>query len=293
MNDDQNRPHNDFDRPDSDIVQPENNDPTFEDNSYDLELTSDDYSGDVYDEMDGDTDGSYNRGDYDNQSDVLADDSEVDNEVDNTTETKKSNKQQRYKLTTFLGPILFALVLLVNYLSSSGEFFPNTQSEITDRYTDLLSPAGFTFSIWSVIYIGVAITLASKFINSKNPEFVAEYKKIQPLNWLWMILNIAWIFTFAYEQLALSTFLIVLYTLTLGYLSYKVTSTPVLNENPLLLKWPIGLHFGWLIVATFPNLTTFLVSVGLDGTGMAGVIWAVVAMMVSMFEMMIPFSSSI
>lgn len=193
-------------------------------------------------------------------------------------EPEEKSSKNGTSFLKFLGIILFVFVLLVNYLSAATDVFPNTQAEITDTYTNLLAPAGFTFSIWSVIYIGVGITLAAKFINKNNPEFIEEYQKLQPFQWAWMILNIGWIFTFVYDQIAISSFLIVLYTLALGYLSYKVTSTPVLSANPLLLKWPIGLHFGWMIVATFANITTFLVKVGLRGTAFSGLLWTIVAL---------------
>src|SRR5699024_7883620 len=71
----------------------------------------------------------------------------------------------------FLSPILFILVLLINYLSAAGRTFPNTQAEINDQYTNLLSPAGFSFSIWSVIYLGVALTLAVRYIKRNNKRF--------------------------------------------------------------------------------------------------------------------------
>lgn len=212
-------------------------------------------------------------------------DSDFDSNQSSETQTKHSDYQASSHVSResnsffkFLGPVLFAIVLLVNYLSATATGFPSTQADITARYPDLLSPAGFTFSIWGIIYLGVAATLASRFLYTKDPEFSKEYKKIQPLNWAWMVLNIAWIFTFTYDQLAISTFIIVLYTLVLAFQSYMVSSTPALAKHLLMVKWPIGLHFGWLIVATFANLTTFLVQIGLNGTGASGVLWTVVAM---------------
>lgn len=260
---------------------------------------------DFYNQVDQENDSAYNRSDYDDLSDVKSDrvddtdydgnytevyeepDMASDSYSDRSPETRteqsdyqassQANKESNTFLK-FLGPILFAIVLLVNYLSGTGTGFPNTQADITARYPDLLSPAGFTFSIWGLIYLGVAASLATRFLYNKDPEFNREYKKIQPLNWAWMVLNIAWIFTFTYDQLGISSFIIVLYTLVLAVQSYMVSSTPALAKHKLMLKWPIGLHFGWLIIATFANITTFLVQMGLNGTGGAGILWTVVAM---------------
>lgn len=247
-----------------------------------------DRSDDFYDQLDETSEGSYNRDDYDDMSDVLGDEDYSDYEEydggfeDQTaaeTDTSVSSEKTGNQVLKFLGPVLFIVVLVVNYLSAmGGPGFPNTQAEITARHANLLAPAGFTFSIWGLIYLGVAATLLSRFIYSKDAEFIQEYKKLQPFNWVWMVLNIAWVFTFSYDQLGISTFIIVLYTLALAYQSYKVSNTPVLNKHKLMLKWPIGLHFGWLIAATFANLTVFLVQVGLNGTGAAGILWTLVAM---------------
>lgn len=237
------------------------------------------------DDLTTDPNEPYTRMDNDDDSDIFTEDQtdepygvydkEDDLNLPTDPEQKKAGSRN---FLQFLSPILFILVLLINYLSATGRTFPNTQAEINDQYTNLLSPAGFSFSIWSVIYLGVALTLAVRYIKGNDQRFLKEYKKLEPFNWAWMILNIGWIITFTYDQLAVSTFLIVLYAMALGYLSFKVTSTPALHDALLLLKWPIGLHFGWLIVAAFPNLTTVFVKYGLDGVGMAGVAWTVVAM---------------
>lgn len=245
-------------------------------------LTDDDLTSsysDTSEEMDDLTDGSYNRMDYDDESDVLTDDQAGEFNEETSTRTVPKQKSGAGNFLQYLSPVLFVFVLLFNYLSAAGSIFPNTQAEINDQYTNLLSPAGFSFSIWTLIYLGVVLTLVVKYIKGNNEGFLKEYKKLEPFNWAWMILNIGWVLTFSFDQIAASTFLIVLYTMAVGYLSYKVTSTPELSKNPLLLKWPIGLHFGWLIVATFANLTLTLVNYGLDGVGFAGVTWTVVAML--------------
>ncbi len=50
---------------------------------------------------------------------------------------------------------MFIVTIALNYLAAFGILFPYTQQEISDLHGNLLAPAGFTFSIWGIIYIGV------------------------------------------------------------------------------------------------------------------------------------------
>ena len=67
----------------------------------------------------------------------------------------------------WLGSIAaFVLVIVVNVLSSALPINGQTMPEISAKYPSLFTPAGFTFAIWSVIYLGLlsATVLQIKFI---------------------------------------------------------------------------------------------------------------------------------
>jgi len=185
------------------------------------------------------------------------------------------NKVNRWTL-----PILFIVVLLSNYLSAMGVLVPLTQAEVSNKYTNLLAPAGFTFSIWGIIYLGVILTLVFTFIKRNNEEFQNSFQgKISTLFIQWMVLNIIWIFTWSYEWLVISLIAIVLYAFVMMRLAGKVAKDPVLNKHKWFLVYPIGLHFGWMLAATFANLTTTLVSFGIPGTGWFGIAWTIAALL--------------
>lgn len=172
-------------------------------------------------------------------------------------------------------PIFFIMMLLFNFLSSFGVILPATQAEISDKYVNLVAPAGITFSIWSVIYLGMAAVVSIDFINIKNQEFVNHYRVlIQPRMLEWMALNILWLITWSYEWILVSLIVLLLYTSRIMNLTAVISRTPALRIKPWLLKFPMGLHLGWLLVASMANLTTYLVSLGVDGTGLWGIVWA-------------------
>lgn len=182
---------------------------------------------------------------------------------------------QRKKIRIWSLPLLFVGVMLINYLSATGIIFPNTQAEVSDKYVNLLAPAGFTFSIWSVIYFGVILSILGGFIYKNNDKFYRLYQKyIVPLFWAWMTLNIIWIVSWSYEWLFISVITIFLYAVVLFQLTKILHQHEILENSKWWLTYPIGLHAGWLIIATSANLTTLFVKAGMNGTGTLGVVWA-------------------
>lgn len=186
-----------------------------------------------------------------------------------------------YKYYRWLVPGFFVLMVGVNYLSTSAVIFPATQAEISDKYVNLLAPAGFTFSIWAVIYIGMLAVILIDFLKIKDDRLVFSYRtSIQARMVEWMSLNILWIISWSYEYLLVSLIAILLYTNSILKLVAIISRTPVLRQQTWQLKLPMGLHAGWLLVASFANLTTYLVSRGLSGTSFWGMIWASAAMVI-------------
>lgn len=186
-----------------------------------------------------------------------------------------------HKYYRWLIPVFFILVMAVNYLSTSGIIFPATQAEVSDKYINLLAPAGFTFSIWGVIYLGMVLVILIDFLKGKDETFQKAYRTlIQPRMIEWMAYNLLWIIAWSYEYILVSLIAILLYTNSIMRIVATISATPALRKNPWWLKYPMGLHLGWLLVASFANLTTYAVSVGMPGTGFWGMIWASAAMVI-------------
>ena len=161
--------------------------------------------------------------------------------------------------------ILFALTLFANYLSAAGLLFPYDQKMISDTYANYLAPAGFTFSIWGLIYLGMAVTLALPWLRGFSRTFQSFYQqKIMPVYVLWLGANLLWIIFWSYNLIFLALVTIVVYALSLLYLVRLLAGRLELsNTRPWLLKIPVGLHAGWLVFAAFANLMTLLIKGGI------------------------------
>lgn len=186
----------------------------------------------------------------------------------------------RFKLNHWYAIIGFIIVLLVNYLSAFGIIFPYTQAEVSDYYVNVLAPAGFVFSIWGLIYLGVVLNLSMGFSNSETTE---RYEGlVVPLMVLWMVFNIIWIVTWSFDLIFPALIAIILYTLVLMVLTNRVAEDQVLSDHTIRLALPIGLHTGWLMVASWTNLMTLMVKMGFDGTSNSAVIVSLIFLVIAL-----------
>lgn len=83
------------------------------------------------------------------------------------------------------------LAIAVNALANIVPFNGQTTGEISNRFQDYFTPAGYVFAIWGVIYIGfIAFTIFHSLESSR------WYPRMQRIGWLWVlscILNAAWL----------------------------------------------------------------------------------------------------
>ncbi len=176
--------------------------------------------------------------------------------------------------------ILFIIMLIINYLSSFGLLFPNTQQEISDLHQNLLAPAGFTFSIWGIIYLGMAVSLILPRVIRMSRDFNEfYYKKVMPYYILWIVFNILWIITWSFNKIFFALIAILLYTASLILLTKTLDSKrDLLSQKPWLLLFPVGLHTGWLTFASYANIMALLVKNGFNAFSIAGVLLTIFLM---------------
>ena len=144
--------------------------------------------------------------------------------------------------------IAYVLMVTTNALANILPINGQTTSEISNRLDVPFTPAGYVFSIWSLIYILLAIWLIIAFRNRNTDKAVA--RKIGSLFILSCILNAAWLFSFHYELFILSSVVIValLVTLIMIHQSYPK------GGNRFGGRLPFSFYLGWISVATIANI---------------------------------------
>jgi hypothetical protein len=156
--------------------------------------------------------------------------------------------------------LTFGATLYYNYLYGSGTAGTRSVGEISNQYPTLITPAGFTFSIWGLIYVLLFGFLIYQGWNllKKSPE-----KSLLPSGiWLGIsnLLNLAWIVIWCNEWLYLSAIVIVGLLISLLVLGnrLKIGSKSNSISQYLWVATPIAVYIGWVTVATLVNISVLV-----------------------------------
>jgi hypothetical protein len=168
------------------------------------------------------------------------------------------------------------LALTINILAVTLPLNGQDTGEISDRFQVYFVPAGYVFSIWSVIYIGWIAFIIFQFLPSQK-----ESPRLRRLGYLFAISNLAnaaWLFCWHYNQFGWSVLvmLALLGLLIAGYLRLNVNRSPVTRLEYWSVDVLFSVYLGWITVATVANITSWLYFVGWDGFGISAQAWAVI-----------------
>lgn len=175
--------------------------------------------------------------------------------------------------------LLLVATLFINTLGALGLINGLSQKQISDKYLTLITPSPSTFSIWSVIYSLLIISLIAMLIKKKDPYYESAISEISVLFWVSCILNIVWIVAFSYVLIELSVLFIFLFVITLSMICQKLLK--IQEGKRFLLPLSFGIYTGWLFIATVVNASAALAKVKWNGFGLAGYIWAIIMLTLS------------
>lgn len=168
----------------------------------------------------------------------------------------------------------FILVIVFNALSNALPFNDQTQTEIAARYPSLFTPAGFTFSIWGVIYLVLlAFVIYQALPSQRQNALIARLSVPFKIN---CVSNALWLVAWHYDQVALALLimLVILATLVIIYRELITQITQATFLQHLLLYLPFSLYTSWISVATIANASILQYARGWDALFMSPVSWA-------------------
>lgn len=172
--------------------------------------------------------------------------------------------------------VITIAVIVVNGLANALPLNGQTTGEISDRFEVYFVPAGYVFSIWGLIYLGLILFSVYQALPSQrdNPRL----RRIGYLYALSGVANVAWLFLWHYEQFVwtIVAMLVLLVSLIAIYLRLEIGRTRVSAAETWLVRVPFSIYLGWVTVATIANATQLLDYLGWNGWGIAPEWWAVI-----------------
>ena len=154
-----------------------------------------------------------------------------------------------------------AAVLLAIAINALSNFYPPAGKNIgqvsnTTFANVLITPAGYAFAIWGLIYIGlIAFSLYQALPAQRHQPAVAQ------VSWAVIsacLLQIFWVYAFltAHFWLSVALMLGILACLMVAYVQTR--SVQPGRAVRWLLKAPISVYFGWITVAAVVNVSSAL-----------------------------------
>jgi hypothetical protein len=188
----------------------------------------------------------------------------------------KDTLRQIVNALVILGTII--MNVLANALPLNGQ---NT-GDISDRFQVFFVPAGYVFSIWGLIYIGLLAFAVYQALPAHSQD--AVLRRIGYLPALSGVANVAWLFFWHYNLFGwtLVAMLLLLASLLAMYLRAGIGRAPVAGAGERwCVRVPFSVYLGWITVATIANVTDVLSLTPWNGWGLAPEMWAVVLLAVA------------
>jgi hypothetical protein len=163
--------------------------------------------------------------------------------------------------------------IVVNVLADALPINGLGTGQISDLFKVYFVPAGYVFSIWGLIYLGLMAFAVFQALPLQR-----ENPRLRSTGW-WICLgglaNIAWIFLWHYKMFALTVvaMLILLGTLIVTYLRLGIGRTKVSPGERYTTQLTFSIYLGWITVATVANITSLLDYLNWNRFGIAPEIW--------------------
>lgn len=147
-----------------------------------------------------------------------------------------------------------------------------TTGEISDRFEIYFVPAGYVFSIWSIIYLGLLAYTIYQALPSQAEDPVL--RKVAPYYWVGNLANAVWLFLWHYEVFNWTLPIMIIILASLLLINRNLSDAEGLNK--WMVKLPFSIYLGWISVATIANASQWLTYLNWNGWGIPAATWAVI-----------------
>jgi benzodiazapine receptor len=188
----------------------------------------------------------------------------------------KNAYMQAIKIWRWLA--LFSVIanVLFNYAYAAD----GTMTVVTDTYLTVFRPAGYAFSIWSIIYLGqIAYAVYALLPSQRN---ITQHGRQVVLLSVSSALSIVWIIAFTGYYITASELIIIsMLAFALALLRNAMNIVRGSSAGKWLVLVPFSMYAAWLSVATIANTFIWVKSMGWSGSAAQEQLWAIVLVIVA------------
>lgn len=159
----------------------------------------------------------------------------------------RKERERKLPFGIIVSWIALAATVACNVLFEMLKLGGTTAAEVSGQVFAWFTPAGYAFTIWAVIYLGLAAWLVS--ITRENGVRGQSFRLQTLLFTISCALNVAWLATFHFVHVGAALAIIIVLWGVLALL-YSVEQR---SRVPLVRRVPMSIYLGWISVATIAN----------------------------------------
>ena len=145
----------------------------------------------------------------------------------------------------------------------------------------MFTPAGFTFAIWSLIYLLLAVFVVYQALPAQRGN--GQLARISPWFQLGCAANVIWIFTWHNEWIGVTLLLMVILLVSLVriYRLLDIVDAAAPAASRWLVQLPFSVYLGWISVATIANVSAMQSALGWNELALEEVSWTLLKLAVA------------
>lgn len=139
-------------------------------------------------------------------------------------------------------------VIAFNWMAAAGRINNVTPDLISAKYPTPITPAGYAFAIWSLIYLGLIVFS----IYQALPKNAERFRSIRTIYIVSCVLNCGWIYFWHHDMVLVSLGVIAALLATLLFINIKLQKSAMYSEY-WAASAPFSIYFGWVTAAAIVN----------------------------------------
>lgn len=182
------------------------------------------------------------------------------------------NRNPSYRRFANISAFL-ALVIINGLAGATTLVGGRNTAQVSNSYPTLITPSGYVFSIWGIIYILLGVFIVYQALPSQQGKGFQS-----KIGWFFVVsslLNCIWLFLWQFEFLTFTVLIMFLLLTSLIFIYVRVgigkTKAPIIEK--LAVYVPFSIYLGWITIASVANVATVLVSLNWGGFGLNAQIW--------------------
>lgn len=186
----------------------------------------------------------------------------------------------------WLVPITTLATVVVNGLANALPIAGRQTGEISDAFPVLVTPAGYVFAIWGVIYLGLVGYAVWQSLPAQAAN--ARVRAVALPVAIGNVANLVWILLWHYLLIpaSLLAMFVLLATLMVVYRRLREpprrrAPSPVGRFERLWVRGTFSVYLGWITVATVANVSIALYDAGWGGAFVPAQVWAAITLVVA------------